>query len=938
MATAVSSAETLSELEALAYSEDSSKTTQLAALVASKVHFHCNDSHSALTLALKAGDMFDLDERSDYTQTVISAAIDQYIELRKDADINSASDDSNPYKDIVERLVKQSIGNKQSHEKIIGIALESKRLDILESVLAVGDSSVLLPYMQSKCLNFVKSHSFRTEIFKLIYKAQKSAKVSPDSIIQCLVKLDQPKECAKFLLDLIRSQEENDTLVAYQLAFDISDNVPESFTHHVSQSLGELKSDIKQEGAVSSEAISSAIDKLREILSGDISRHLNLHFLSHENNVDIKILENTLKTWGTNNSVSNNAICLENAFMHAGTTDDQFMRNNSQWLQNCSQWVKFSVIASLGLLHRNHTTKALELLQPYLPSDSREERPYEEAGAFFALGLICADHHDESVTKYLNNSLSMINSISASNDQRNVEILYHGLCLGIGTAYIGNNTEVPSDTSSEGSDPTPSTEAEAVAYKLYDVLQTDSAVAGQAAAIGIGLCMIGSADISMVETLIDYAVDTDHEKIIRGIASSIALIMFGLQDEADSIIERLCEKDDPYLRLAGAQTIAMAYCGTGDNNAVRRLLHLAVSDVNDDVRRAAATGLGFLFLQQPEYIPRMVQLLSDSFNPHVRYGAALALGITCAGTGSPEAISILEPMLKDSSDFVRQGVMISLALILIQQNEVVNPKVDQIRKVYSDVISDRYSDNLSKFGAAVSQGIIDMGGRNMTIQLISKWKNLRQNACAGMFLFTQMWSWFPLSHFISLALVPTGVIGVNKSLQPPKLKISCKGKKELFAYPPKIETAKKESRINLTLTQLSTTKAKSRSAKKADSKAKAKNDDLMELDTPTAPASLTARSAYSNEQSGEASGSTKQTKTQSNAFAIDNMTRVLNSQEEYIEWSKNSRYLPVISGRSSGIVVLADTSPNDPESLINTVILTEAPPPEPFEYPFPSDE
>jgi 26S proteasome regulatory subunit N2 len=29
----------------------------------------------------------------------------------------------------------------------------------------------------------------------------------------------------------------------------------------------------------------------------------------------------------------------------------------------------------------------------------------------------------------------------------------------------------------------------------------------------------------------------------------------------------------------------------------------------------------------------LVQLLSESYNPHVRCGATLALGIACAGTG-----------------------------------------------------------------------------------------------------------------------------------------------------------------------------------------------------------------------------------------------------------------------------------------------------------------
>lgn len=35
----------------------------------------------------------------------------------------------------------------------------------------------------------------------------------------------------------------------------------------------------------------------------------------------------------------------------------------------------------------------------------------------------------------------------------------------------------------------------------------------------------------------------------------------------------------------------------------------------------------------PEQCPQVVSLLSESYNPHVRFGAAMALGIACAGTG-----------------------------------------------------------------------------------------------------------------------------------------------------------------------------------------------------------------------------------------------------------------------------------------------------------------
>ena len=67
--------------------------------------------------------------------------------------------------------------------------------------------------------------------------------------------------------------------------------------------------------------------------------------------------------------------------------------------------------------------------------------------------------------------------------------------------------------------------------------------------------------------------------------------------------------------------------------------------------------------------PRIVSLLSESYNPHVRYGAALAVGISCAGIGSSEAISLLEPLTSDVVDFVRQGALIAMAMVMVQISE-----------------------------------------------------------------------------------------------------------------------------------------------------------------------------------------------------------------------------------------------------------------------------
>ena len=74
-----------------------------------------------------------------------------------------------------------------------------------------------------------------------------------------------------------------------------------------------------------------------------------------------------------------------------------------------------------------------------------------------------------------------------------------------------------------------------------------------------------------------YAQETQHEKILRGLAVGIALTMFNRLEESDALVTSLSTDKDPVLRRSGMYTIAMAYCGTGNNQAIRKLLHVAVS-------------------------------------------------------------------------------------------------------------------------------------------------------------------------------------------------------------------------------------------------------------------------------------------------------------------------------------------------------------------------
>ena len=41
-----------------------------------------------------------------------------------------------------------------------------------------------------------------------------------------------------------------------------------------------------------------------------------------------------------------------------------------------------------------------------------------------------------------------------------------------------------------------------------------------------------------------------------------------------------------------------------------------------------------IVFRTPEQFPSVVSLLAESYNPYVRCGAAMALGLACAGTGN----------------------------------------------------------------------------------------------------------------------------------------------------------------------------------------------------------------------------------------------------------------------------------------------------------------
>uniref|UniRef100_A0A7N0UJU4 26S proteasome regulatory subunit RPN2 C-terminal domain-containing protein n=1 Tax=Kalanchoe fedtschenkoi TaxID=63787 RepID=A0A7N0UJU4_KALFE len=439
----------------------------------------------------------------------------------------------------------------------------------------------------------------------------------------------------------------------------------------------------------------------------------------------------------------------------------------------------------------------------------------------------------------------------------------------------------------------------------------------------MGLLMVGTASEKASEMLA-YAHETQHEKIIRGLALGIALTVYGREEEADTLIEQMTRDQDPILRYGGMYALALAYSGTANNKAIRQLLHFAVSDVSDDVRRTAVLALGFVLYSEPEQTPRIVSLLSESYNPHVRYGAALAVGISCAGTGLSEAISLLEPLTSDVVDFVRQGALIAMAMVMVQVSEASDARVGAFRKQLEKIILDKHEDTMSKMGAILASGILDAGGRNVTIRLLSRTKHDKITAIVGLAVFSQFWYWYPLIYFVSLAFSPTAFIGLNYDLKVPKFEFVSQAKPSLFEYPKPTTVPTAASAVKLPAAVLSTSaKAKARASKKeADQKVMGEKASGAE--------SSTGRKGKSPpvDKDGDSmqvdAPAEKKSEPEPTYETLTNPARVVPAQEKYIRFKDDSRYVPVKSA-ASGFVLLRDLHPLEPEVLSLTDALSTAP-------------
>lgn len=430
-----------------------------------------------------------------------------------------------PLEALVTRLIAVSVA-AGDEQHAIGIALDARRLDLILRILKdSANCSELLSYIM-KLMDGVLNRDFCAPLYDsirgiILDMPKDDLVLHYHNLVTCLYKLNNYEQMAQLLVDMVNS---DDHLRAYQICYDLVDIGDQKFLKSLKES-----QILAVDGSV-------MLDRVKRILSGTSTTELYLQFLHRKNHTDLLLLEQYMNSVDQRSSVTHNALVIAHAIMQAGTCCDVFLRDNLTWLAKANNWAKFTATASIGVVHKGYVKHYKKVLASYLPGDApNTAHAYSEGGALYATGLILSNHYDPEAAEMMMNHLR--------NDTAE-EALHHGAALGLGLVCMGQ------------CDPL-------IYEELKTTLYRNSAVSGQAAAIGIGLLMLGSGNLEVLDTLYAFCADTQHEKIVRACSLAIAMVLYRCEKNANIMISKLANDNDPVVRYGGMFAYAMAYCGTG---------------------------------------------------------------------------------------------------------------------------------------------------------------------------------------------------------------------------------------------------------------------------------------------------------------------------------------------------------------------------------------
>ena len=854
---------------------------KLIALILSKLYYNLEDYTSAVEWALKSEDNFDIKENSLYVHTILKKMLDQYIEIKKHNFFNRENLKliDNRINNIIENVFNDCIKDNRLYQAL-GFCVESYDLNRL--TIAIESSNEILKninFVYDIAQNYVVNKDYKSVLVDHVLKLLiKHAKRGYMEITSCQFLLNNSDALASTLLTILK---EEDPSIAYQICFDLYDNQNPSYLRLLKNKINSINTEKKL-------GLEDKIKNVDDILTGEISRNIILKTLKKYNHFDLKAMEDIMKLVEKGTALENLGVILTNSFCNSHTGNEEFIKKHMDFVTKATNWARFVATASLGAIHMGNTKNSRQLLRNFLPGGSNASSIYATGGAYYGIGLIHAGTNDQEIMTFLREALNRPGN--------NKEAVQHGIYLAMGLVAMATHDQGLYEEIREG-------------------IYSDDALIGEAAGYAVGLIMVGSKDENAIDDLMKYVHDTQHEKIIRAIAIALALIVYNAGEAADALIEQLSREKDPILRYGAMYCIGMAYCGSGNTAMLQKLIKFSVSDVSDDVRRAALINIGFLEIRTPDILfenLKVLSLLSESYNSHVRFGATMAIGIACAGTGKVKPYKVIEPLFTDPNYLVRQAALVASGLIFSQTSLKQEEGIKEYNENLQNILEDKNEHLLIKFGAYVSKGLLNLGGKNCVINLVSNTGETKMKSIIGMCLFTQYYYWFPMIHMLNLSICPTFLYNIDDNLKLPKnYKMLSKAKPSIFAYLKEEEKDKKKKEVKAEAAVLSTHTRNKAKAKKTgtlsmvDINSSLKKKSSLELNpAPSGP--------IPNEDVDKKEEEVKidMSKVEPEEEELENPIRILPLQKKFMAEIDTNDFEPIIHGRYSGFVMLKRKRPD----------------------------
>lgn len=840
--------------------------SQLVAFCLSKIYFYANDHQAALQWAVHADQLLNIDERSLYTDTILSLIFSTYTCYKgKSAKSDTATafpESITPemiarMENIIINVLESSAAQKLEVDKkiIVGLLIETQNLDLLQKILASLSQEDLSKTFEFSLPSF-ENNTFSPSIYE-VFLNEFSARASRDylNISRCLFSLGQFNKHAEMLVEMTNA---GNIELAYQIAADLNESGSLYYCNRLVES---VTAEFGESGK-----------SLVSLLNGDFKRRVYQQFLTQNSKVDVPFFKSILSRWKPKESYNNNSIALAIGILLSNTQSVAHLKESVKNFAALKNWSLFSVASSLGLVFSGRKGFQEEVTELTINNNS----PYAAGGLLYGVGLSnFGNTHNEDIREA---------NLAKIKDSK--EPVAHGAILALGLQNALSNDETLID-------------------QLKTVLFSEKAVPGEAAGYALNLVKATHYSSDHIEEMINLCQNNPHDKIARAAIGTIGLTAINSNADVSADYAKMISNKDPHIRLGAVGLIALRYFATAHSETVNELLRLAATDLSNDVRRMAVIGLAFVMIRKRPKAYLLLKLLSTSYNPYIRHAVALSLGILYAHSFDKKVFKLLTKMIDDKIDYVRQAASIGLGLVFQLGSENLDQNFEAAKTALSERANKKHETSLAKFGHVLGLSLMQPGGENSIVNLnrSESWNasNAKPQALIGIFLFTFYWYWYPIGMCLGLALEPTCLIGVSKDLLVPRsFQFYLRSNKKTFDYYRSPEVSDQKSTEVVTALLSITKRAKARSRKQ-----------VVESVEKGIPEPGMAIEEQKPEESGqpEAKGDDKK-------VLLNNPQRILKKQINFVDFNvENRRYQPVIENRKIGILMLKDLRPEEQETF-----------------------